>query len=198
MGDEWSRFACFHATQDGVNHLRNGSRSNGTAARVHSKRAKPSKEVRYWISLTWRMPRWLRGLRNRARAVMRHPRLPVLLKTFLSKGMIPINPALDRVRKAFADDPELRVRKTLRVSAPEGIQRSSYFVSMPWRYGIPLISAMSILHWLASQSVFVYVAELYRADGTLDTNQQLFTGTGFSSEPMICGKWKMPAIGSWC
>ncbi len=29
-------------------------------------------------------------------------------------------------------------RKTLRVSEPVGIQRSSYFISLPLRYGLPL------------------------------------------------------------
>lgn len=88
----------------------------------------------------------------------------------------------------LSDDDELRVRKTLRVSAPEGLQRSSYFVSMPWRYGIPLISAMSLLHWLISQSVFVYAFDIYTSDGVLDTGYGLVVGTGFSLEAIICGE----------
>ena len=46
-------------------------------------------------------------------------------------------------------------RKTLRVSAPKGSQRSSYFLSVPWRYGIPLIATSSVLNWLVSQSIFL-------------------------------------------
>ncbi|KAI9718441.1 MAG: hypothetical protein M1812_004162 [Candelaria pacifica] len=46
-------------------------------------------------------------------------------------------------------------RKCLRVSAPQGIQRSSYYLSLPYRYGLPLMIASSILHWLISQSVFL-------------------------------------------
>ncbi|KAK3637796.1 hypothetical protein LTR56_012002 [Elasticomyces elasticus] len=60
---------------------------------------------------------------------------------------------------------QVSVRKTLRVSAPRGLQRSSYFVSMPWRYGIPLISSMALLHWLMSQSLFVVAAVAYGGDG---------------------------------
>ncbi len=46
-------------------------------------------------------------------------------------------------------------RKTLRVAHPKGIQRSTYWVSMPMKYGIPLMAANSTLHWLISQSMFL-------------------------------------------
>ena len=41
-------------------------------------------------------------------------------------------------------------RKTLRVSAPRGIQRSSYTLSMPFRYGIPMMLIFSMEHWILS------------------------------------------------
>ena len=46
-------------------------------------------------------------------------------------------------------------RKTLRLSSPQGIQRSSYFLSLPYRFAIPLLIISGTLHWLISQSVFV-------------------------------------------
>ncbi|KAI1748931.1 hypothetical protein F4782DRAFT_550300 [Xylaria castorea] len=46
-------------------------------------------------------------------------------------------------------------RSGLRVSSPKGQQRSSYFLSLPYRYSIPLIIASAVLHWLLSQSLFV-------------------------------------------
>ena len=46
-------------------------------------------------------------------------------------------------------------RKPLRVSTPRGPQRSSYFLSVPYRYGIPLMTASGVLQWLVSQSVFL-------------------------------------------
>lgn len=46
-------------------------------------------------------------------------------------------------------------RKTLRLSSPRGIQRSSYFLSLPYAYGIPLIVISGVLHWMISQSIFV-------------------------------------------
>ena len=49
----------------------------------------------------------------------------------------------------------IREHKTLRLSSPQGIQRSSYFLSLPYRFAIPLLIASGTLHWLVSQSVFV-------------------------------------------
>ena len=47
-------------------------------------------------------------------------------------------------------------RKSLRVSInPEGAQRSTYFLQLPYRVGIPLIVVSIILHWLCSQSIFL-------------------------------------------
>ena len=41
-------------------------------------------------------------------------------------------------------------RKTLRVSWPKGLQRSTYYLSLPYRYSIPLIISHIIIHWLVS------------------------------------------------
>ena len=46
-------------------------------------------------------------------------------------------------------------RKTLRVTHPRGIQRSSFFVSMPFKYSIALMLANTVLHFLTSQSLFI-------------------------------------------
>ncbi|KAE9967745.1 hypothetical protein EG327_011328 [Venturia inaequalis] len=49
----------------------------------------------------------------------------------------------------------LEQRRGLRVSEPQPTQRSSYFISLPYRFGIPTLIASSVLHWLISQAVFV-------------------------------------------
>ncbi|KAH8428487.1 uncharacterized protein LDX57_006186 [Aspergillus melleus] len=46
-------------------------------------------------------------------------------------------------------------RKSLRVSCPKGMQRSTYFLSLPFRYSVPLSVCLLLLHWLVSQSVFL-------------------------------------------
>jgi hypothetical protein len=47
-------------------------------------------------------------------------------------------------------------RKGLRVStATQGAQRDTYFLSLPYRYSIPLLVISTLLHWLVSQSLFL-------------------------------------------
>ncbi|MCJ1426734.1 hypothetical protein MMC29_004637 [Sticta canariensis] len=46
-------------------------------------------------------------------------------------------------------------RKTLRVTCPVGKQRSTYWLQLPYSYGIPLLVMSGILHWLVSQSIFL-------------------------------------------
>ena len=52
-------------------------------------------------------------------------------------------------------------RKALRVSAPEGYQRSSWFLSIPYKYGIPLTLASGLLHWFISQALFLVRVVMY-------------------------------------
>lgn len=76
-------------------------------------------------------------------------------------------------------------RKTLRVSSPTGIQRSSYFISMPLRYGIPVMVLFTTEHWLLSQSYFII--RLIRNDWT-GTPSKEWTISGASIAPYILGK----------
>ena len=51
-------------------------------------------------------------------------------------------------------------RKGLRVSSkPHGQQRSTYFLQLPFRYAIPMMICGTVLHWLASQSIFLIAVE---------------------------------------
>lgn len=72
-----------------------------------------------------------------------------------------------------------KYRKTLRVSAPQGIRRSSYFVSMPARYGLPLIGTIGILHWTVSQSILVICIDRYLSNGMEQPTMRYVT-SGFS------------------
>lgn len=46
-------------------------------------------------------------------------------------------------------------RKFLRVTSAVGGQRSTYWLQLPYRYGIPLLIGSSALHWFVSQSIFL-------------------------------------------
>jgi hypothetical protein len=64
-------------------------------------------------------------------------------------------------------------RKGLRVSSQRrGSQRSTYFLQLPYRFGLPLIVASATLHWLVSQSIFVVNIDYYdyTYDGTREKN----------------------------
>lgn len=56
-------------------------------------------------------------------------------------------------------------RKPLRVTNPDGAQRSTYRLQLPHKYGIPLLIVSSLLHWLVSQSLFLANVTSYDADG---------------------------------
>lgn len=84
-----------------------------------------------------------------------------------------------------------KTRKTLRVSFPEGIQRSSYFISIPFRYGARLIISMAVFHWTVSQSVFVVRVISHYSVGSLDAGINI-TVAGYSPVGiLIC---KSPTI----
>jgi hypothetical protein len=52
------------------------------------------------------------------------------------------------------------------------------------KYGIPLLSANAILHWLVSQSVFVVSTTTYFPGDVEDTSQS-FTTTGYSTSAAL-------------
>ena len=84
-----------------------------------------------------------------------------------------------------------KTRKTLRVSFPEGIHRSSYFISIHFIYGAPLVISMAFFHWTVSQSVFVVRVISHYSVGSLDAGINI-TVAGYSPVGiLIC---KSPTI----
>ncbi|KAH8591808.1 hypothetical protein B0O99DRAFT_631704 [Bisporella sp. PMI_857] len=59
-------------------------------------------------------------------------------------------------------------RKSLRTTDPRGQQRSTYWLSLPWTYGLPLAAASSVLHWLISQSLFVARTAVLTTSGEVE------------------------------
>ena len=58
-----------------------------------------------------------------------------------------------------------RERKPLRVTDPKGAQRSTYRLQLPYKYGVPLLTASATLHWLVSQSLFLVNMTGYKTKG---------------------------------
>lgn len=59
-------------------------------------------------------------------------------------------------------------RKSLRVTEPQGHQRSTYFISVPLKYGLPVVVAFIALHYTVSQSIFVIYLIRFFSNGTED------------------------------
>jgi hypothetical protein len=74
-------------------------------------------------------------------------------------------------------------RKTLRVTTPCGQQRSTYWLQLPYAYGIPVMTTSATLHWLISQSLFLVRVDTYN-HGTLDKDLDV-SGVGLSPAPML-------------
>ena len=67
-------------------------------------------------------------------------------------------------------------RRTLCLIHPEGIQRSSYFLAMPMRYGAPLMAASTTLKWMISQSMFLVSIVGFYPDWTTAESSYYFYG----------------------
>lgn len=73
-------------------------------------------------------------------------------------------------------------RKPLRVTTPCKQQRATYWLQMPYTYGIPLIVLSGTLHWLISQGVFMVRVESYRDGKPYETDG---SAVGLSPAPML-------------
>lgn len=61
-------------------------------------------------------------------------------------------------------------RQPLRVTWPVkgSKQRSTYWLSIPYQYSVPILVVYTVLHWLVSQSIFYVTLIPYRPGGQVD------------------------------
>ncbi|KAI9044731.1 uncharacterized protein KD926_011701 [Aspergillus affinis] len=81
-----------------------------------------------------------------------------------------------------------RRRRPLRVSWPRGQQRSTYYLSLPYRYSLPLLALSTSLHWLVSQSIFFVNIRTYSPDGEED-KESSSRGCCYSPVAMFIALW---------
>jgi hypothetical protein len=74
-------------------------------------------------------------------------------------------------------------RKALRVSTPNGEQRSTYWLQLPYTYSIPLIATSATLHWLVSQSIFYVRIQAYLHGK--EYNADSTSAVGFSPRALV-------------
>ena len=83
-------------------------------------------------------------------------------------------------------------RKPLRVSRPEGEQRSTYRLQLPYRYSVPLMATMTVLHWLVARSIFLVDISVINYDG--DQLISRISGCGFSAMAIVLSLFVSGAI----
>lgn len=62
-------------------------------------------------------------------------------------------------------------RKALRVTKPMGLQRSTYRLQLPYKYGIMLQVVSGVLHWLVSQTIFLARLTTFDRKSQMDSDR---------------------------
>lgn len=106
------------------------------------------------------------------------PQIPVSVAYFL------YNNILTTMLLPAEYDGYAQQRKSLRVSWPKAHQRSTYYLTLPYRYSFPLMVAHALLHWLISQSLFYVQVLPFDARGNPAPKNQL-VACGFSPIAII-------------
>jgi hypothetical protein len=75
-------------------------------------------------------------------------------------------------------------RQPLRVTSPCGEQRSTYFLSLPYRYLISISTVSVATHWILSQSLFLVAIDVFDLRGTFNPSHSILT-CGFSCIALI-------------
>lgn len=105
----------------------------------------------------------------------------------LSGIYLTLNNVLTRMQMAVEWTSYSVERKALRVShARTGAQRSTYFLQLPYRIGLPLMIASTTLHWLVSQSIFLVSINTFDARGRPKDDESEIATCGFSPVAIIC------------
>ncbi|KAJ5373602.1 hypothetical protein N7517_005608 [Penicillium concentricum] len=108
------------------------------------------------------------------------PQILVSLAYFFYNGL------LTCMLSAVEYDNYAKERKPLRVSWPRGSQRSTYYLSLPYRYSIPLLIVSAVLHWLVSQSFFFVQVILFDRHGVPQTSPpEVLVTCGYSPVAII-------------
>ncbi|KAE9377275.1 hypothetical protein N431DRAFT_530719 [Stipitochalara longipes BDJ] len=79
-------------------------------------------------------------------------------------------------------------RKSLRTTDCRGMQRSTYWLSLPWKWAIPILSLSILLHFFASETLFVVRVEGFDQDGSFTSDSSaLDVGCSYSVLPILLG-----------
>jgi hypothetical protein len=126
---------------------------------------------------------FLIGTGGRARSLMENVLLANTPQLAISFVYVLYNNCLTRMMLGREYSGYARHRKPLRVSIPEGEQRSTYRLQLPYRYSAPLMAAMAVLHWLVARSIFLVEINVFDYDG--DAMAEKVSACGYSSMAIV-------------
>jgi hypothetical protein len=87
------------------------------------------------------------------------------------------NSLLTRMLVAYEYSKFGRTPNGLRVSRPVGDQRSTLWLQLPYRYIIPVLASMSLIHWLLSRGMRLTSIKVYDIQGQEVPSRTRFTYT---------------------
>ena len=81
-------------------------------------------------------------------------------------------------------------RRPLRVSFPRGEQRSSWYLTIPYRYAVPFLTTVTLIHWFISEGLFYVQVLPYNIHGNPIPSVRLET-CGVSTIPLLLALFLM-------
>ncbi|KAJ5726112.1 uncharacterized protein N7483_007469 [Penicillium malachiteum] len=91
---------------------------------------------------------WLSGNTLTMILISNLPQFFLSIMYFLTNGLLTcMLGAAEWDRYAFQ-------RRPLRVSRPRGAQRSTFYLTLPYRYGVPNLILFALIHWVVSEAFF--------------------------------------------
>ena len=78
--------------------------------------------------------------------------------------------------------------KTMRVSKPKGLQRSTYWLQLPYRWSVPMMTMMALLHFLISEALFMINIQVLDMNGNRPDGTLSFSGSPSDMVSSFYGK----------
>ncbi|CZR64654.1 uncharacterized protein PAC_14552 [Phialocephala subalpina] len=85
-------------------------------------------------------------------------------------------------------------RKSFRVSNPVGIQRSTYWLQLPYLYSVPLLVGSGLVHWILSEAFFLVRIFFFDRAGQQTSPASLSTGINPSGNTLTVPGYSPKAI----
>jgi hypothetical protein len=83
----------------------------------------------------------------------------------ISLAYVLYNSLLTRMLTTYEFSQFGRHRKALRVSRPRDEQRSTYWLQLPYRYALPLMTCMALIHFFISRGIYLINIKVYNILG---------------------------------